>query len=446
MRTFILLVAAVFLSVLAGNAFGVEHAEGSGFESPPGKVGASDADGKRTDKTQPGPGDGASEAQESKTEERKPHLPEIKEEVEGKKTFEIHGGLVGFYQGAAAGKIGGREIDPDSSSGFGVAADLQVTYRPPVPVFENGRFFMRVHAGTQKGADKNLEDNLFANLNTIADNSNELQRPFDKVFWLPEAYYAHEFAGGKLTVVAGKTEPVVFVDNNAFANNPNSQFVGKPFVNNPVFNSEDEFAPLAAVTYTPVESISVTALGVASSHPNAPWERDQKSIYSRIFDQPLVAAQLAYSPKFGELQGNYRVYYWNAGYHHENSAGDTSPDGWGVGISCDQQLTEWLGLFARLAYSSRDAYDTDWFWSAGANLKGIVPSRDKDELGMGIAGLKGVVAPHNDGTELHAELYYRIYFNEYFALTPDVQYVANPLGDSRNDGVFAGMLRLEYSF
>jgi hypothetical protein len=45
----------------------------------------------------------------------------------------------------------------------------------------------------------------------------------------------------------------------------------------------------------------------------------------------------------------------------------------GVGLSLGQQVTEWLGLFARIAYSDKNAYSVVWFWSAGANLKGLIP-------------------------------------------------------------------------
>jgi len=385
-----------------------------------------------------------SEEQESLTEERRPHLPEIKEEIEEKKPFEIHGGLVGFYQGGTAGNIEGENVGNPSQPGF--AADLQMTFRPPVAFFENSKFFVRLHVGEGRGADAILGDKLFANLNTIADNSNYLQTDFDKAFWLAEAYYAHELFDGKLTFVVGKTEPVVFIDNNAFANNPSSQFVGKPFVNNPILNSEDQLAPIAVASLSPIESISITALAVSSSFPNAPDQTVQKSIYDSVIDKPLFAAQLAYSPKFDELKGNYRLYFWDATYDHVNGAGDTSSGGSGVGLSLDQQVTDWLGLFARLAYSDRNAYDVDWFWSVGANLKGIIPSRDEDELGIGLAGLKGSVAPDNDGTEFHTEVYYRIVLTKNFAVSPDIQYVTNPQGNSHNDGVFAGMVRVEFSF
>ena len=383
-----------------------------------------------------GEGGGVSGAGESEPAEEKKYCWE-------KYGFEIHGSAVGFGQGGTFGSIEGERIG-DSSAG-GIAFDLEIGYTPPVPFLENGKFFIHAHAGEGKGSDVNMEDGLFANLNTIADNSGDLQLPKDKAFWLQEAYYEHSFCGGKLAFVVGKTETFGFVDDNAFANDANVQFVGKALVNNPVLDSENEFAPLIAATFSPVESVSFSALAVSSSRPN--MEEDlQKTVYSRIFDEPMVAAQLRFSPKFGNLQGNYRVYFFDAMYDHSNSAGDFNKDGWGVGVSFDQQVTQCLGLFARLAYSDRDAYDVDWFWSAGANLKGLIASRPDDELGIGIAGVKGHIEPDNDGTEFHAEAYYRIALNEHVALTPDLQWVVNPVGNGDNDAVFAGMIRVELSF
>ncbi|NSW87192.1 MAG: carbohydrate porin, partial [Syntrophobacteraceae bacterium] len=49
---------------------------------------------------------------------------------------------------------------------------------------------------------------------------------------------------------------------------------------------------------------------------------------------------------------------------------------------------------------------------------------------------------HRD-TEVHLEAYYRILIREYFAISPDIQYVANPVGNSRNDPIVAGMIRVE---
>ncbi|NLI34262.1 MAG: carbohydrate porin, partial [Deltaproteobacteria bacterium] len=60
--------------------------------------------------------------------------------------------------------------------------------------------------------------------------------------------------------------------------------------------------------------------------------------------------------------------------------------------------------------------------------------------------VKGHIEPDNDGTEFHAEAYYRIALNEHVALTPDLQWVVNPVGNGDNDAVFAGMIRVELSF
>jgi hypothetical protein len=377
------------------------------------------------------------------TVKRRPPLLERK--VGEKKEFEVHGELAGFYQGSTDVRIDGQNVSADNGSGFGIVEDLQMTYRPPVSFLKNGHFFVRVLTGIGKGADERVGAKLFANLNSIADNSNALQKDFDRAFWLAEAYYAHEFADGKLIVGAGKAEPFVIIDDNAFAGDPYSQFVGKPFANNPVLDSENQFAPIVGAKFIPVESVTIAALGVSSSYPNAPVS-DQKSIYTRITDHPMAAVQVTYSPKFGDLRGNYRVYYWNATYHHRNSGGATSPDGSGVGVSFDQMITEKFGLFARVAYSDKNAFDTDWFWSFGANLKGLIPSRKNDELGIGVAALKGTVGPDNLGSEYHFETYYRIYLTKNFAVSPDIQYVTNPLGNTHNSGVFAGMVRVQFSF
>ena len=446
-KIFILMISVLFLSPVASVALAAEEAQ----QKEPGTV-QEEIAGSGMSLEQPREVDAEQNAESvlkgsnTGTEGRVEHRPEVEKEVAGKKPLDIDGGLVGFYQGGAAGKIEGNDMDMNNSAGFGIVADLQMTYGPPVPLLEHGRLFMHVHAGEGLGADGALGGKLFANLNAMADNSNSLQTNYDKVYWLEEAYYAHEFYEGKLTFFVGKTSPVIFIDTNAFANDPYNQFVGRLFVDNPVFDSEAEFAPIVAASFSPAAGINITALGVSSSYPDAPSKEEQKSIYSQIFVQPFAAVQLTYSPKFGGLQGNYRTYYWNASYPHINSAGDTSSNGWGLGLSFDQRITESLGLFARFAYSSRDAYDTDWFWSVGANLKGIIPSRDKDELGIGIAGVKGTVAPNNDGTELHTELYYRVYLTEHFAVSPDIQYVANPLGNARNSNVFAGMVRTQFSF
>ena len=160
-------------------------------------------------------------------------------------TLEIHGGAVLYYQGSEAGELDG--LHADSPSGAGFTVDLELTWKPALPLLEDGKFYARIHAGDGSGADRtgNRNNNpanvLLANLNTIADDNTGGN---DTSLNLLEAHYTHEFFDKALSITGGKAKNLMFLDGNAFANNEKQQFVGKPFVNNSVLDSESEYTPL----------------------------------------------------------------------------------------------------------------------------------------------------------------------------------------------------------
>ncbi|ROQ92196.1 carbohydrate porin [Desulfosoma caldarium] len=351
-------------------------------------------------------------------------------------TLSIHGGVLTYYQGRNGPNI--DDMDYSGTSGAGYVADLELSFEPT----PNGEFFMRIHAGEGQGADKDLDDEgaLFANLNTIADDN-----PENEGVSVLEAFYTHKFFEERLFVSVGKSEQVAFIDDNEFANDEATQFVGKPFVVSPMLDSEDEYAPMLAVGFSPVDNLEMVVLYESTSRPLLSDE-DQKSVWDDIFDNPFVAAQMTFSPEFNGLQGNYRVYGWGATYKHPKIVGEGTDRGWGIGLSLDQMVHDKVGLFARLAYSNDNVYEVPWFWSFGANLKGMIPNRDDDEIGLGVAGLKANDDLDNDGTEYHLEAYYRIVLSEHLAISPDIQFVINPLGDTNNDNVVAFMIRGEFNF
>jgi hypothetical protein len=372
-------------------------------------------------------------------------------------TLEIHGGAILYYQGSQADELDG--VNADSPGGAGFTADLELTWKPALPVAEDGEFFVRIHAGNGTGADKTggggikPADVLLANLNTIADDNSD--EDDDTGLRLLEAHYTHHFIDEMLSVTGGKAEQLGFLDENAFANDEGKQFVGKPFVNNSVLDSENEFTPLIGVKFQPLELIGISLVGASTSRPyveGTPLDNTSKSKYDNVFSTPFVGGQLTVSPKFGELEGNYRFYGWQAGYNHSKLDSNRNPiagqkdKGWGVGISADQQLTEMIGLFGRFGWNNDDVYVVEWEASGGVNLKGLIPSREEDNLGLGFAALTPGDRYEQNDPEYHLEAYYRIAVTENLAFTPDLQYVWNPGGDSDNDPVFAGMLRGEFSF
>ena len=188
-------------------------------------------------------------------------------------SLSIHGGVVGYYQGASKTKIGGMHFENPDGAGF--AADLELAFEP----IENGEFYLRLHAGEGDGADKELEVEgaLFADLNTINDDN-----PGDGDMDLLEAFYTHSFCDDRFFFSIGKTEPVVFIDDNELANDEVAQFVGKPFVNDPVLDSEDEFGPLTAVGLSLSEEVLLVALMQSSSRPLAEEDKQGKQNYAYI--------------------------------------------------------------------------------------------------------------------------------------------------------------------
>ncbi|RLB12526.1 MAG: hypothetical protein DRG39_01710, partial [Deltaproteobacteria bacterium] len=314
---------------------------------------------------------------EAKEEQMRKEIKEVKEashEIEHLKerlgNLSIHGGVVSYYQAGSSADINtdnGWEhfANPD---GAGYVADIELGWEP----INNGSFYLRIHAGEGNGADGGdggLEDTgaLFADLNTINDDN-----PDDSEVDVLEAYYTQTLFDEMLSVSFGKTEPFVFVDDNEFANDEASQFVGKPFVNNPMFDSEDEYGPILALSFNPklfkpLKDVTFTALVQSSSYPrNEGTNQKTKDIWSNFFRRPLVAGQITYSPTIRGMSGNYRIYGWVQTYDHERIGNKTGTDeGWGVGISCDQYLTEKIGLFGRFGYQNDEVYEAPIFYSIG---------------------------------------------------------------------------------
>ena len=184
-------------------------------------------------------------------------------------TLEIHGGAILYYQDSQTDELGGEKADSPSGAGF--VANLEFTWHPALPVVEEGEFYVRIHAGNGTGADKTgggsikPADVLLGNLNTIADDNSD--EDDDTGLRLLEAHYTHHFFDEMLSITAGKVGQLAFLDDNAFANDEGVQFVGKPFVNNTVLDSENEYTPLIGVKIQPVELLSLTLIGASTSRP-----------------------------------------------------------------------------------------------------------------------------------------------------------------------------------
>ena len=276
--------------------------------------------------------------------------------------FNFGGSVVSYYQ---AGNL---------ASGAGYNVDLEGELNFPFV-----SFYARTHGGKGTGSE--------GNLNTLADDNTD---DFVRVL---ESYAKLNWKN--LEIYAGRTEPPVFIDQSDFANDEKTQFVSKPFVNNPIADSEFRFAPLVGFKLT-VEKFELA--GVYQSEEFTDWN----------FAHPFSAFQVSY---IGERK-TVRTYYWNSDTEEGNN--------WGIGVSGDYYLTERLGVFGRASYGEKDAYELNKFFSLGFVLKDIV-FKGKDLIGLGTA----VLAPTGSGKkEYHVETYYKVKVKN-LSFSCGFQYVVN---------------------
>jgi porin len=127
----------------------------------------------------------------------------------------------------------------------------------------------------------------------------------------------------------------------------------------------------------------------------------------------------------------------------------------GLYVSCDQKLSnesggpedmQGLGGFFRYGYAHARTNDITHFYSFGIQYQGLFDGRDDDVLGLGYAN--GIFSDRADSTytedyESATELYYSTQVTKWMTLSPSVQYVTNPGGDSSvSDAVILGLRAL----
>jgi carbohydrate-selective porin OprB len=318
-----------------------------------------------------------------------------------------------------------------------ISADLELSTK----MGGNGEAFIALEAGSGTG----LTDEFDLN----GDGESDLYWGFnadvgpDSTVDMTEAWYEHTFADGMVILTVGKLDITNYFDGNEVANDETTQFLTDGFVNDPTI----EFigGPGVRLTVSPSDIIHIS-IGAQSDG----WEDlDEKS---------FLIAEADFKPKIGELQGHYRFHVWtNRGDHTDaGDASKTGEHGVGFGISADQQVMDFLSLFARLGMRDDDLteYEFDTAWSGGTAISGSLWNRSNDILGLAYG--RAITANHrkdtlrasgkNPGDEGHFEAYYNLVLNDHVTISPDLQVVTNAQGDKDFKTVVIGGVRGQFTF
>ncbi|MFV0442959.1 MAG: carbohydrate porin [Planctomycetaceae bacterium] len=156
----------------------------------------------------------------------------------------------------------------------------------------------------------------------------------------------------------------------------------------------------------------------------------------------------------GELPGTWRAGAWldTSGWGEITTApvGRTFGNNYGFWFCGDQLLwkeqygtddEQGLGVFFEFGWAPGDRNYVDEYYGAGIVYRGLIPGRDADTAGVGIADVRfGQQTFERDGydCETAVEFFYKAQLTDFISLQPDVQYIANPGGYGR-DSIFAGI-------
>jgi hypothetical protein len=114
------------------------------------------------------------------------------------------------------------------------------------------------------------------------------------------------------------------------------------------------------------------------------------------------------------LDGNYRL--WARGGMVSD---DQERQTWGMGVSLDQLLTPWLGVFVRAGFSQTEGVSlTSYAASTGIRVIAPLLGRSRDRLGVGYSFQREPA-----GEEHLAEAYYNLFLTDHFSVIGNVQWL-----------------------
>ena len=122
-------------------------------------------------------------------------------------------------------------------------------------------------------------------------------------------------------------------------------------------------------------------------------------------------------------------------WHSDRRKAIMRPEGWGVTASVQKGFGK-VVPFARYGYSKGGATPLKHLVNVGVGFDDVF-GYAQDTIGIGLTW--GDPSASNLRDQYAAELFYRMQFTPYFALTPDIQLIAHPANDTSTDllGLFS---------
>lgn len=370
--------------------------------------------------------------------------------------FSISPVLIGGYQQNDRGGLNTRNAhDVPGAMQYNMEFDFD-----KMKLIPGGSFFIR---GLQSWNDGVRGDvGSLTTPGSVWGSSGDHEILADKWWW------RQRFLDDRVEIRLGKLLTTVdLFDVNAYAGSQFTQFSNTALVSNPVIPSSKGIGAFLKVWPLDWAYFQMGAMD--------PEQRLTRTGFDTAFhgvDHFRAYWEFGMTPKFngprGKLPGNYRFGTWYdpavKTVFKRDPLGvlpDTRRTG-DVGFYTNFDQLVWkekadakdkqgLGLFARYGFAHGEVNRVNHAWSTGAQYEGLLPDRDKDVLGFGVAQLMlSEQYRHNvraaADRETVYELYYAIHVTPWLVLTPDVQIITNPGGDKTARDSIVGGVRVRVAF
>jgi porin len=253
--------------------------------------------------------------------------------------------------------------------------------------------------------------------------------------YLLEAWYRHRFGFGdgkrSLSVTAGLIDAAAFLDDNAYADDEMVHFMNDAFVAR---------AYMPAYDWGAGAELDLGRVGINAVYMNSKTGDDA----DKRFD--YAGAQVHYHANHDIGEGTHRLWAQLTLNDFLDPNGEQLKSRRSVGVSIDQAVGEYYGLFFRSAWQvKKAAVDYKAAYTGGIHINGVLWGRSSDEAGFGIGYLPG---GNGDITDTRvSEAYVRVNINRHIDVTADLQYMKDSLRDGGQDRkVWIPGLRLVVSF
>ncbi len=339
--------------------------------------------------------------------------------------------------------------------------------------------FARIRAETKFGQNINPDAGAISPPNFNAT----LPMPGDPGLTTLTEYWFMQYVSEKLGFIAGQVDLTGLPGQNVFASDRYGQFLNSSLWQNPVAISTVPYSTMAAgVFYAPTKWFEGATL-ICDSYGTA-----TRSGFSEAFHGPQaisVAQAMSFHIKPFGLPGTQRL---NFSYSNRPRVGfedldgrlllpgmgvrpavravlrrlappDEQSDGWAFWYDFDQYLfvepedpNQGWGVFGRFGWSPGEINPVESFYSLGVGGKGVIPTRDHDRFGLGYYMLNlsdDLPSEMSANAEQGVELFYNIEITPWLHITPDLQVIIHPGGDtgpgSREPAIVYG-LRMQMNF